>query len=121
MTKNDLEFYDLSADTWWQKDAKIYALYYLNQPRFDFFDNYVTNWQGLKALDIGCGGGFSCEFMANRGVMVSGIDQSVKCIIKAQEHAAISGLEIDYKHGFAEELPYSDNTFDIVIQHIRSL
>jgi len=115
MKKNDLEFYDLSADNWWQENAKIYALYHLNKPRFDFFDRYVTNWQGLKALDVGCGGGFTCEFMAKRGVSVSGIDQSVKCIIKAQTHAVSSGIEIDYEHGFAENLPYSDNTFDIVI------
>lgn len=126
MKKNDLEFYDLSADNWWQSDAKIYALYHLNQPRFDFFDNYVINWQGLKALDVGCGGGFSSEFMANRGVRVSGIDQSLKCIIKAQEHAASSGLEIDYQHGFVEALPYPDNTFDTVIcvdvlEHVADL
>jgi 2-polyprenyl-6-hydroxyphenyl methylase/3-demethylubiquinone-9 3-methyltransferase len=57
---------------------------------------------------------------------VSGIDQSIKCIIKAQEHAASSGLEIDYEHGFAEKLPYNDNTFDIVIcvdvlEHVENL
>jgi 2-polyprenyl-6-hydroxyphenyl methylase / 3-demethylubiquinone-9 3-methyltransferase len=115
MKKNDLEFYDVSADNWWQTDAKIYALYHLNQPRFEFFDRYVNNWQGLKALDVGCGGGFSCEFMAKRGVVVSGIDQSVKCIKAAQAHAAMSKLKIDYRYGFAEKLPYEDNTFDIVI------
>ncbi len=115
MKKNDLEFYDVSADNWWQTDAKIYALYHLNQPRFEFFDRYVSNWQGLKALDVGCGGGFSCEFMAKRGVIVSGIDQSIKCIKAAQAHADMSQLKIDYRYGFAEKLPYENNTFDIVI------
>ncbi|MBD2539470.1 bifunctional 2-polyprenyl-6-hydroxyphenol methylase/3-demethylubiquinol 3-O-methyltransferase UbiG [Coleofasciculus sp. FACHB-SPT36] len=126
LKKNDLKFYDLSADRWWQEDEKIYALYHLNQPRFDFFDRYVSNWQGLQALDVGCGGGFTCEFMAKRGVKVSGIDQSAKCIQQAQDHASLSGLQIDYQQGYSENLPYSANTFDIVVcvdvlEHIADL
>ncbi|MBD2743810.1 3-demethylubiquinone-9 3-O-methyltransferase [Coleofasciculus sp. FACHB-1120] len=126
MKKNDLKFYDLSADRWWQEDEKIYALYHLNQPRFDFFDRHVSNWQGLQALDVGCGGGFTCEFMAKRGVKVSGIDQSAKCIQQAQDHASLSGLQIDYQHGYSENLPYRANTFDIVVcvdvlEHVADL
>lgn len=126
MKKNDLQFYDMSADIWWQSDAKIYALYYLNQPRFDFFDRYVPSWQGLRVLDVGCGGGFSCEFMARRGAIASGVDQSAKCIKQAQEHAAISKLPIEYQHGFAENLPYQPNSFDIVVcvdvlEHVADL
>lgn len=115
MKKNDLEFYDRNASQWWQTNAKIYALYHLNPPRFRFFDRYISNWQGLKVLDVGCGGGFSCEFMAARGVCVSGVDQSQKCIDVAIQHAHSSGLEIDYCCGVAEQLPYADQSFDVVI------
>lgn len=113
--KNDLEFYDENADNWWDEKSKIYALYHLNKPRFEFFDRHATNWQGLKTLDVGCGGGFSCEFMAERGAIVSGIDQSEKCVQAAKNHASISGFEIDYRQGLAENMPYDDNTFDVVI------
>ncbi|NJS09075.1 MAG: 3-demethylubiquinone-9 3-O-methyltransferase [Microcoleus sp. CSU_2_2] len=113
--KNDLAFYDENADNWWDENAKIYALYHLNKPRFEFFDRHATNWQGLKTLDVGCGGGFSCEFMAERGAVVSGIDRSQKCVEAARNHAATSGFEIDYRQGFAENMPYADNTFDAVI------
>jgi len=124
--KNDLEFYDRNADNWWDEDAKIYALYHLNKPRFEFFDRHISNWQGLKALDVGCGGGFSCEFMAAREVVVSGIDQSQKCITAAQAHAVNSGFAIDYRCGVAEAMPYADNTFDVVIsvdvlEHVESV
>lgn len=126
MKKNDLEFYDLSADSWWEEDAKIYALYYLNQPRFEFCDRFVSNWQDLKVLDVGCGGGFTCEFIAKKGAIVSGIDQSAKCIRQADIHAVSSGLEIDYQQGFAESLPYRDRALDVVIcvdvlEHIADL
>lgn len=115
MKKNDLEFYDVNAADWWDPDAKIYALHSLNTPRFQFFDRYVSDWQGLKVLDVGCGGGFSCEFMAARDVIVSGIDQSQKCINAAQQHAIASGFNIDYRCGVGEQMPYADNTFDLVI------
>jgi len=115
MKKNDLEFYDLSANQWWDKNSKIYALYYLNQPRFQFFDRYIPQWQGLKVLDVGCGGGFSCEFLAKKGSITYGIDSSAKCIEAAQKHRYKNSLDINYKVGVAEKLPYQDNTFDVVI------
>ncbi|MFB2981045.1 bifunctional 2-polyprenyl-6-hydroxyphenol methylase/3-demethylubiquinol 3-O-methyltransferase UbiG [Microseira sp. BLCC-F43] len=115
MKKNNLEFYDLYAERWWNPKEKVYTLYHINKPRFEFFDRYVSNWQGLKALDVGCGGGFSCEFMAARGVLVSGIDQSAKCIQAAQKHAESSGFKIDYRQAVAENIPYGDATFDVVV------
>ncbi|NJO78587.1 MAG: 3-demethylubiquinone-9 3-O-methyltransferase [Cyanobacteria bacterium RM1_2_2] len=115
MKKNNLEFYDRSASQWWNADAKIYTLYHLNRPRFEFFDRYIAHWQDLRVLDVGCGGGFSCEFMAARGVKVAGIDQSEKCIAAATQHAYESGFEIDYRCGVAERLPYPDHTFDVVV------
>ena len=115
VVRNDLQFYDQSAGQWWHPNAKIYALHHLNPLRFEYFDRHIANWQGLKVLDVGCGGGFSCEFMAARGTQVFGIDQSQKCIAIAQAHAACNGFEIDYQTGFAECLPYTTNYFDIVI------
>lgn len=126
MKKNDLEFYDISAEGWWDRASKIFALYHLNRPRFQFFDRYVSNWCDLKVLDVGCGGGFTCEFLAERGAIVAGLDQSHKCIVAAQAHACISGFEIDYQAGMAEEMPFGDRAFDIVIcvdvlEHVTDL
>ncbi len=126
MKKNDLEFYDRSADEWWDQTSKIFALSYLNRPRFQFFDRYLPDWRDMKVLDVGCGGGFTCEFLAERGAIVAGLDQSHKCIVAAQAHARTSGFEIDYQKGVAEEMPFGDRTFDVVVcvdvlEHVADL
>lgn len=126
MKRNDLEFYDRIAREWWQQDTKIYALHHLNPLRFQYFDRYIANWSKLKVLDVGCGGGFSCEFMAARGAEVFGIDQSQNCIAAAKAHAVCSGWKIDYRYGFAECLPYPANYFDAVLcldvlEHVAEL
>jgi 2-polyprenyl-6-hydroxyphenyl methylase / 3-demethylubiquinone-9 3-methyltransferase len=126
MKRNDLEFYDRTAAEWWDQDAKIYALHHLNLPRFSYFDRHVPYWQGVVVLDVGCGGGFSCEFMAQRGAIVHGIDQSPNCIAIAQDHAIKQNLAIDYQQGFAEALPYAAHTFDAVVcvdvlEHVADL
>jgi 2-polyprenyl-6-hydroxyphenyl methylase/3-demethylubiquinone-9 3-methyltransferase len=126
MKQNDLEFYDRSADEWWDQTSKIFALSYLNRPRFQFFDRYLPDWRDLKVLDVGCGGGFTCEFLAERGAIVVGLDQSQKCILAAQTHARTSGFEIDYQTGVAEEMPFGDRTFDVVVcvdvlEHVADL
>lgn len=124
--KNDLEFYDCSALQWWNPQSKIFALYHLNSPRFAYFDRHIAEWSNLKVLDVGCGGGFSCEFLAQRGCQVAGLDQSQACITAAQAHAASHSLQIDYRCGLAEALPYSDCSFDVVIcvdvlEHVADL
>ncbi len=115
MKKNDLEYYDLNADKWWKEDETLHLSNHLNKSRFEFFERYVPNWKGIKVLDIGCGGGLACEFLAKRGANVSGIDLSLNSIKVAQEHAKKSNLQIDYQCGVAEDLPYEENTFDVVV------
>ena len=90
----------------------------LNPLRFYFFDKYIDSWQGLNVLDVGCGGGFTCEFLAMRSAKVTGIDQSAACIASAGAHAkevsyAID-YAIDYRQGEAERLPFEDGAFDVV-------
>ncbi len=115
MKRNDLEYYDLNADKWWKEGETLHLSNHLNKSRFEFFEAYVPDWKGIKVLDIGCGGGLACEFLAKRGANVSGIDLSFNSIKTAQEHAKKSNLQIDYQCGVAEKLPYEENTFDVVV------
>lgn len=88
---------------------------HLNPFRFAYFDRHISDWSGLSVLDVGCGGGYSCEFLAKRGAIAFGVDQSYECIQAAQNHAAMNKLSIDYRHGYAESLPYATHSFDVVV------
>ena len=115
MPRNNLLFYDQQAPQWWDEAATIFPLSRLNPLRFQYFDRTIPNWQGLTVLDVGCGGGYTCEFLARRGAIVTGIDQSVACIEVARTHAEANGLAIAYHAGVAESLPFNDQAFDVVV------
>ncbi|MDM7952005.1 MAG: bifunctional 2-polyprenyl-6-hydroxyphenol methylase/3-demethylubiquinol 3-O-methyltransferase UbiG [Cyanobium sp. CZS 25K] len=115
MIRNNLQFYDQQAATWWDESATIFALNRLNPLRFLCFDRIIPQWRGLRVLDVGCGGGYTCEFLARRGALVTGIDRSNACISAARSHAAGMELPIRYHSGLAEGLPFAAGSFDVVI------
>ncbi|MEM9808525.1 MAG: bifunctional 2-polyprenyl-6-hydroxyphenol methylase/3-demethylubiquinol 3-O-methyltransferase UbiG, partial [Cyanobacteria bacterium P01_D01_bin.56] len=125
MERNNLAFYDQQATQWWSETATIFPLSKLNPLRFEYFDRVIPDWQGLKVLDVGCGGGYTCEFLAQRGAVVTGIDQSAACIEVAKDHSKQMGLTIDYRVGVGENLPFEDDSFDGVVcvdvlEHVES-
>lgn len=126
MERNNLAFYDQQAVQWWSETATIFPLSKLNPLRFEYFDRFIPNWQGLRVLDVGCGGGYTCEFLAQRRARVTGMDQSAACIEVAKSHAEEMGLTIDYHVGLGETLPFEDDSFDVVVcvdvlEHVQSV
>jgi len=72
---------------------------------------------GEKILDVGCGtGGVTIpakQRVGNNGD-AAGIDPAPEMIAVAKKKAARKGLEIDFRVGVIESLPYEDGTFDVV-------
>jgi len=72
---------------------------------------------GEKVLDVGCGTG-GVTIPAKRRVgktgEASGIDPAPEMIAVARKKAARAGLEIEFRVGVIESLPYADGTFDVV-------
>jgi SAM-dependent methyltransferase len=70
---------------------------------------------GEKILDLATGTGWTSRSVARRGATVIGVDIAADLIAVAVRRAAAEGLNIQYKVGDAESLPFPDGAFDAVI------
>ena len=116
----DNSLYDTYAGDWWNENSFLHLLKTgLNPARFGYFQSIFTERglepASLRVLDMGCGGGILSEEFARTGCTVSGIDQSAASIATAKNHALQEKLEIDYRVGAAEALPFLAASFDVVI------
>jgi ubiquinone/menaquinone biosynthesis C-methylase UbiE len=71
-------------------------------------------------LDAGCGTGLTTLRIAERcpGCKVYGVDLSPKMIEVARNDAAKRGLDVDLRVGLITDLPYPDESFDVVLTNI---
>lgn len=71
--------------------------------------------QGQLALDICCGTGDIAFALAREGALVTGFDFSEAMLAVAEKRAQTqAGPRPQFTRGDAQELPFSDNTFDVV-------
>jgi SAM-dependent methyltransferase len=70
---------------------------------------------GEAILDLATGTGWTSRLVARRGASVVGADIAGELLAAASERAKKEGLEIAYRVGDAEKLPFADQAFDGVI------
>lgn len=68
--------------------------------------------EGMNVLDIATGTGFTARLAARRGARVTGVDIAEGLLDAARAKAKAEGLQIDWRLGDAERLPFDDNSFD---------
>jgi SAM-dependent methyltransferase len=66
--------------------------------------------EGTSLLDLGCGSGYFCKMAAIRGAQVSGLDAAAPLLAIARERVD----QGDFRIGEMEELPYRNESFDVV-------
>jgi 2-polyprenyl-6-hydroxyphenyl methylase/3-demethylubiquinone-9 3-methyltransferase len=116
MQRNDQSIYEDNAQAWWVGSKKFMRLLANQVPaRLEYFDRIAPDWQGVKVLDLGCGGGFMAEALAWRGARVTGIDPSLASLEAAQQHARSQGLDIIYRTGVGESIPLESQSVDRVV------
>jgi ubiquinone/menaquinone biosynthesis C-methylase UbiE len=106
--------------TWQSGDYGIFAKY-LEDGAIEFF-NRLDIKPGTRLLDIACGAGQLTIPAAQRGIKVTGLDLAANLVQQARARAAAEGLsEIEVYEGDAEELPFEDASFDVVMSLIGAM
>ncbi len=115
------------AAEWWDPFGKFKPLHKFNPVRLAYIrDAACAHFgrdasderplDGLRLLDIGCGGGLVAEPMARLGASVTAIDASEANIKTALAHAGPLDLDIDYRCAAAEDLlAAGEGPFDVVL------
>lgn len=108
---------------WWDQGD---VLTQITPSRFSYICGVADGLNDRRVLDLGCGGGLIAEQAARKGARVTGIDISQAALGVARRHAAGNCLKIGYLRGATEELPFDENSFDVVIafdvlEHVSDL
>jgi len=123
----DVARFSRIAEQWWDPTGKFAPLHKFNPIRLAFIREQAlarfgrdggvrAPFEGLRLLDIGCGGGLLSEPMTRLGFSVTGVDASARNIAIAGAHAAGGGLSIDYRCGTAEGLLETERAaFDMIL------
>jgi len=123
---------------WWDPRGVFAALHRLNPTRMLYIRNRLCDHfklsssdirplAGLKAVDVGCGGGLVAECLSRLGATVLGIDASQHNIAIARAHALRDPTlyNLQYQHTTAEDLVRRGDRFDIVcalevVEHVTA-
>ncbi|KAM7485506.1 hypothetical protein LguiA_001515 [Lonicera macranthoides] len=128
LNEAELVKFSAIADTWWDADGPFKPLHAMNPTRLAFIrstlcrhfskDPYCARpFEGLKFVDVGCGGGILSEPLARMGATVMGIDAVDKNIKIARLHADLDPVtsSIEYRCTTAEKLVEEHREFDAVL------
>jgi ubiquinone/menaquinone biosynthesis C-methylase UbiE len=75
----------------------------------------VDVWPGQRVLDVACGAGNGAIAAARRNAKAVGLDYVPELLERGRERAAVEGYEVEFVEGDAQDLPFEDGSFDVVI------
>ena len=153
--QTEIDKFTALAGEWWNPHGKFRPLHLFNPVRLFFIRDLAAShfgravhagrathagraahagrdpralrpFEGLRLLDIGCGGGLLSEPMARLGFDVTGADASERNVLAAAAHAQGSGLSLRYRNITAERLAEEGARFDVVlnmevVEHVADL
>ena len=99
--------------TWTAGDFALIARSY--EPGAVEFVQRLNLAPGARVLDVACGTGNLALPAARAGAVVTGVDIAGNLIQQARSRAEAEGLSARFDEGDAEQLPYPNTSFDVVV------
>lgn len=99
--------------TWEDGDYASFARF-MEAGAIEVLDNWDVD-ADKSLLDVGCGSGQTAIPAAKKGIRVTGVDIAENLIHHARQRAFKAKLNARFDVGDAEDLPYDNNKFDVVI------
>jgi len=91
------------AERWWDPQGEFKTLHDVNPLRLSFIQKFV-NLEGMRIVDVGCGGGILTEGLAKQNAEALGIDLSEDLIDIADLHGLETGIKVNYQKISVETL-----------------
>ena len=113
--EREINSFDSFAHEWCNRRGPYKLIHNLTPIRVSYIEQHI-DVNGLKILDVGCGGGILAEELTKKGAIVTGLDASKKTIKVAQNHGKEQKLKIKYLDKSLDEHAESSNDkYDMVI------
>ena len=107
----DIGSFQQHGSAFWDAHGPYRTLHQINPARLQFIERFV-DLQGLRVLDVGCGGGILSEALAERGASVVGIDLAESALQAAEAHRA--GQAVEYRLESSRDAAARGEVFDVV-------
>lgn len=112
--QGEIDKFSALAHRWWDPTSEFKPLHAINPLRLGWIES-ITNLEGKRVLDVGCGGGILAESLSKAGATVTGIDLSTKALKVAELHQLESGTTVRYRSISAEDLAKEEpQSYDVV-------
>src|ERR1700730_1238972 len=132
--RDDIDRFAAQSAAWWDPEGSFRPVHRINPARLDFIRRHLLAsfdrdtkalrpFEGLRLIDIGCGGGLVAQPVTPLGFAVTGIDADGSAIEIARAHAEAGGLAIDYRTASIEEIAAAGERFDValaleIVEHV---
>ncbi|MEM7083717.1 MAG: bifunctional 2-polyprenyl-6-hydroxyphenol methylase/3-demethylubiquinol 3-O-methyltransferase UbiG [Pseudomonadota bacterium] len=111
---DEIRKFEELAERWWDPESEFKPLHAINPLRLGYIQAR-TPLDGLRVIDIGCGGGLLSEAMAHQGADVTGIDMGATPLEVAKRHAESSDVSVRYLQTPAEAIAETEaGQYDVV-------